>query len=149
MPRTSRARPVLNDVENLDHLEDLWDEPAPCSSPSCSLLRGAWQTIAGRREGRLLISGGSLTLEFADGTVYMGKVTIGRTGRFATMDVRVEEGPPKHKGQLALCIYEINGETLDWCTASPGQTERPTEFAERDPQHLHLVFRREPSNRKG
>lgn len=145
MARTPQTRSATLRDRDLTHLEDLWDEPAPCAAPACNgePLQGAWLCVSGRRPGKLLIRGGHLTLHFADGTIYMGTVALGRNGRVGTMDVRVEEGPPRHKGQTALCIYELNGDTLLWCTASPGQADRPIAFAEYDPQHLFLTFQRE------
>jgi hypothetical protein len=60
------------------------------------------------------------------------------------MDVRIEEGPAQHRGQTALCIYELKGDVLRWCTAGPGREERPTAFpAEEDHHYLCMVFRRE------
>jgi uncharacterized protein (TIGR03067 family) len=105
-------------------------------------LQGAWLSVAGRRQAELLVSGDHLTVHFAEGDIYMGRFTLGE-GQPATMDVRVEEGPPQHKGQLARCIWEVDGDMLRWCTALPGQPGRPADFAEADPRHLCLVFHRE------
>ncbi len=98
--------------------------------------------VSGRRQATFLISGNLFTVHFADGDIYMGSFTIGSNGRFRTMDVHVEEGPHRHKGQRALCIYELDHDMLRWCTASPGQADRPGAFAETEPMHLCLVFRR-------
>jgi len=65
------------------------------------------------------------------------------------MDVRVEERPSRHKGLLAQCIYEVDGDVLRFCAASPGQGERPMAFAEVHPLHLCLIFRREHSRSGG
>jgi len=161
MPRKARACPVPSRVNDPSWLENLWDEPAtivplvredsativPLVSSDFDALQGAWLAVAGRRQAELLVSGDRLVIHFGNGDIYMGRFTWVQ-GRPATMDVRVEEGPPHHKGQLACSIWEVVGDSLRWCTASPGQPERPTDFVEADPQHLFLVFRREHTNGK-
>ncbi len=145
MPRKSRTRAAPAWASDPGWLENLWDEPtalAPRARAGPEALQGAWLATAGRRQAELLIRGGHLTVHFDNGDIYMGRFTLGE-GRPATMDVLVEEGPHKHKGRLALCVWEVAGDTLRWCTASPGQTERPAGFTEADPQHLCLIFRRE------
>jgi uncharacterized protein (TIGR03067 family) len=145
MARTSRARSAPSGGKDQSWLEDLWDEPTdsvPLVRGGPEALQGAWLSVQGRRQAELLVQGDHLTVHFADGEIYMGRFTLGG-GRPATMDVSVEEGPPRHKGQLARCIWEVAGDTLYWCTASPGQAERPADFAENDAQHLCLVFHRE------
>jgi hypothetical protein len=125
-------------------LMDLWDGPAQAvSSAQSQALQGAWQTLIGRRPVELLISGHHLTAYFADGEIYMGSFTLGEVGGVLTLDVRVEEGPTHHRGLVALGICAVDGDQLRWCTASPGQAERPVGFEEADPRHLNLVLRRE------
>jgi uncharacterized protein (TIGR03067 family) len=145
MARTSRTRSVPSGGKDQTWIEDLWDEPTtsvPLVRSGPEALQGAWLSVAGRRQAELLVSGDHLTVHFADGDIYMGRFTLGE-GRPATMDVRVEEGPPRDKGQVARCIWEVDGDTLRWCIASPGQLQRPARFDEADPRHLCLVFHRE------
>jgi uncharacterized protein (TIGR03067 family) len=140
---------VVKPGEDHTRLEDCWDEPSPRSRPVCSdteALQGAWISIAGRRQAELLVSGSHFAVHFADGDIYMGSFTLGCDGWPCTMDLQIDEGPHRHKGQLALCIYELDGDLMRWCTASPGQPERPKTFAEEDPLHLSLVFQLEPRN---
>jgi uncharacterized protein (TIGR03067 family) len=146
MARARRARTVEPKKEDATRLEDFWDEPAPAIRLPVSdleALQGAWMAISGRRQATFLISGNLFTVHFADGAIYMGSFTLGVNGRNRTMDVHVEEGPTQHRGQLALCIYELDRDTLRWCTNSPGQETRPAGFAESHPMHLCLVFRRQ------
>lgn len=145
MTRRARTLSAPNWADGLIWLETLWDEataPVPRARTGPGALQGAWRAVSGRRPGELLISGDHLAVHFDDGSIYMGRFTLGE-GRPAKMDVLVEEGPPAHKGLKALCIWEVQGDTLRWCTASPGQPDRPAAFAEADPQHLCLEFRRE------
>jgi uncharacterized protein (TIGR03067 family) len=150
MARVPRARSTSTGEEHT-RLEDFWDEPTPSTRPTRSdaeALQGAWMSVAGRRPAELLVCGSRFAVHFADGDIYIGSFTLGTEGWPGTMDLTIEEGPSRHKGQLALCIYEMDGEVMRWCTASPGQPERPRVFAEHDPLHLCLVFRREHTNRR-
>jgi uncharacterized protein (TIGR03067 family) len=148
MRRTPLTRSVPSRGEDKKHLEDLWDEPAPSKRPAQSIpdaeaLQGAWLSIAGRRPARLLVSGDHLTVHFQDGDIYMGIFTLGVNGRLRLMDVSITQGPSRHRGLTALAVFDWEGETLHWCTASPGQEDRPAALAEHDSRHLLLVFRRE------
>jgi uncharacterized protein (TIGR03067 family) len=147
--RTRTASPAgevaLQSDQEPSRLEDSWDEPEPIefqARADLELLQGIWSFVAGGREAELLISGDRYTMRFADGALYMGRFVLTPNGRLGTMDMQIEEGPPRHKGKTALCLYELDGGTLRWCTAGPGRTERPTAFPALDhPQYLHLVFR--------
>jgi uncharacterized protein (TIGR03067 family) len=133
-------------------LEEFWDEPSPgmaCALTDLTRLQGAWLAVAGRRQVEFLIAGNRIAAHFADGDVYLGTFTLSHNGRHATLDVRVEEGPAHHRGQQSLGIYEVDGDVLRFCTASPGQELRPLAFAEADPLHLSLVFRREHTRSDG
>ena len=133
-------------------LEDSWDEPAPgiaCAIPTLQRLQGAWLAVAGRRQAEFLIAGNRLAAHFADGDVYLTTFTLDHDGRHHVMDVTVEEGPSRHKGLVAHGIYEVDGDVLRFCIASPGQDQRPSAFAEVDPLHLCLVFRREHARSRG
>jgi len=152
MARGPQTRSVVNKPEAHARLEDVWDEPSPgiaCARSALERLQGAWLAVAGRRQAEFLIAGNRIAVHFADGDVYLGSFTLDHDGRHHTMDVLVEEGPPRHKGLTARCIYEVDGDVLRWCTASPGQEHRPAAFAETDPLHLCLVFRREHARSAG
>jgi len=152
MARGPQTRSVSTFPEVHVRLEDSWDEPMPgiaCARSALERLQGAWLAVAGRRHAEFLIAGNRLAAHFADGDVYLGSFTLDHDGRHATIDVRVEEGPPRHRGMLALGIYEVDGDVLRLCTASPGQDKRPIAFAEADPLHLCLVFRREHARTAG
>jgi uncharacterized protein (TIGR03067 family) len=150
MARTPRTRATGSKGEQHTHLEDLWDEPAvlaPPARPDAEVLQGVWTSVEGKRQARFLISGNRFTFIFADGEVYMGTISLDNGGT-RTMDMQVEEGPAHHKGLVALCIYELSEDRLHWCTASPGQADRPIAFAEHHSRHLFLVFQREHPNGK-
>ena len=106
-------------------------------------LQGAWTTESGPRQVELLISGQHLTAHFGDGEIYMGSFRLGSAGRLTTLDVHIDEGPLKHRGQTVLCICELNGDTMHWCNASPGHAERPSVFDDQNSHLLCLMLRRE------
>jgi uncharacterized protein (TIGR03067 family) len=128
-------------------MEDYWDEPLVGEHtlrPAHDDLQGAWLTISGRREAVFLISGNHFTVRFSDGDIYMGIFEIHPATLPKRMVMRIEEGPPRHKGKTTWCIYELDGHTLRWCAGSPGQVEQLNGFpVEDDPQYLCLRLRRE------
>jgi uncharacterized protein (TIGR03067 family) len=127
-------------------LEDCWDEPAAPGldgRDDLEALQGRWVSVSGRRPAELLVSGVHYTVRFADGDIYMGALELLLEARPRGMDMRIEEGPARHKGRIALCLYELDGATLRWVTNGPTHAERPAAFAEDGPQALCLVFRRE------
>jgi uncharacterized protein (TIGR03067 family) len=139
----NEARPQTE--ASLGHLEDCWDEPPPlpCSRSDGERLQGAWASTDGRRRVAFLVAGNHFAIHFADGEIYIGTFELEPASRPKTMVVRIEEGPTRHRGQTALCIYEFDGDDLRWCTAGPGRADRPAVFAEGDPNYLCLVFQRD------
>jgi uncharacterized protein (TIGR03067 family) len=107
-------------------------------------LQGAWTAVSGRRPAELLVAGNLYTVRFLDGAIYMGTFEIDPGESPPAMDMRIDEGPIKHKGQITLCIYDLSADTLRWCPGKPGTDHRPESFpCEDDPDGLCLVFRRE------
>jgi hypothetical protein len=57
------------------------------------------------------------------------------------MDLKIEAGPPEYVGQLAMCIYQVEGGILRWCPSRPGSTRRLNSFpGVDDHRYLSLVF---------
>jgi uncharacterized protein (TIGR03067 family) len=105
------------------------------------LLQGSWATVAGPKEARLLVAGDRFAFEFANGDIYIGTFTLDPHADPKRMDMRIEEGPVSHKGCLALCIYEFDGDLLRWCPAKPGDWRRLSCFPSVDDgRFLSLVF---------
>src|SRR5262249_6335271 len=104
---------------------------------------GAWESIAGPREAHLLIAGNRFAFEFRDGAIYMGEFTLGPDAVPAEMDMRIDEGPVRHRGQVAECIYLLDGNLLRWCAAEPGDGRRLAYFPSTDDDRfLSLVLKR-------
>lgn len=109
-------------------------------------LQGTWTCIAGRRQARLLIAGRRYTFEFldGDGEFYMGTFVIDPTTSPKIMDMLIDEGPERHRGQTSLCIYQLDGDVLHWCPSRPGSEDRHRRFPSvDDDRFLSLVFKHE------
>jgi hypothetical protein len=146
MARRSKASVTPAHPQPLGHLEECWDEPLPNGSQhgtDLQRLQGVWVAQTGRRPATFIVSGNHFTIFFLDGDIYMGRFDLGLTGLPLSLDFHIEEGPPRHKGQLARCYYEVNGDHLLWCTGGPGGQDDVTEFpSPDDPRYLTLMFRR-------
>jgi uncharacterized protein (TIGR03067 family) len=107
-------------------------------------LQGTWSCVSGWRPAELVVSDYLFAVRFQSGDTYLGLFRLGPDAQPRTMDMRIDEGPPRHRGKIARCIYELDGDILRWCPALPGDEQRPTRFAAADDRrHLCLTFRRE------
>src|SRR5207245_1328023 len=90
--------------------------PTPPASPAASRatgtdlerLQGVWKAIAGRRAARFLITETRFTFEFVGGEVYEGTIRLDTNACPARMDMRIDEGPGAHRGQVSMCIYHVD-----------------------------------------
>ncbi len=107
-------------------------------------LQGVWISIAGQRPAEFLIAGNLFTVRFLDGTLYMGTFELNGAEELHVIEMRIDEGPGKHKGKVARCLYELTGDLLRWAPGEPGLSRGPSGFpSEDDPHSLCLLFRRE------
>jgi uncharacterized protein (TIGR03067 family) len=107
-------------------------------------LQGAWSSVSCRHQTELLIAGNLFAVKFLDGKIYMGTFDLDAGERPKEMVMRIDEGPVKHKGKFALCIYELDGDTFRWCPTEPGSDERLTDFPDvGDSRYLCTVFQRQ------
>ena len=113
-------------------------------------LQGVWVSVAGQQQAELLIAGNLYAVKFLDGKIYMGTLDIDAGEQPKEMIMRIDEGPIKHKGKFALCIYELDGDTLRWCPSEPGSDEQLTAFPpEGDGRYLCMTFRKQrPGKRR-
>lgn len=101
-------------------------------------LQGAWTSVAGPCEARLLVCGNRYSCEFVGGDIYLGTLEFGPDG----MDMRIEAGPEDHRGKVAQCLFRLEGGVLRWCPGRPGSNRRPSSFPlVDDPRYLSFVFR--------
>ncbi|HJZ90164.1 MAG TPA: hypothetical protein VKE40_04780 [Gemmataceae bacterium] len=107
-------------------------------------LQGVWTSVAGPCEARFLIAGSRFSFEFVGGDIYIGTFKLAP----GEMDMLIEEGPADHKGQVAPCIYHVEGGVLRWCPGRIGSGRRLSAFPSVDDRrYLCLVFRRAPRAR--
>jgi uncharacterized protein (TIGR03067 family) len=107
-------------------------------------LQGTWILVSGRWQCQLFFAGHHFAVRFQNGDVYLGVYTVDPTRSPAAMDMTVEEGPDQYRGLTALCLYELDGDTLRWCANEPGSTARHPRFpAEGEGKFPTLAFRRD------
>jgi enterochelin esterase family protein len=101
-----------------------------------ALLEGEWSMVSGEADGmplpdqflkgsRRVVKDGVTTVHIGGDLFLKARFTIDPMRNPKTIDYEMLEGFTK--GQKQLGIYEIDGERVRFCFASPGQ-ERPTEF---------------------
>lgn len=121
--------------------------PQPAQMECCADLaniQGDWLTLEGRRAGELFINGRTYTLRFLDGTTYKGTFVLQADQTPRTMIMHIEDGPPRHKGKSAWCLYALELGLLRWCPTEPGSDDRLATFPSLDDsRYLSTVFRRD------
>jgi uncharacterized protein (TIGR03067 family) len=122
----------------------IMDAPADAANRTqLERLQGTWISIAGRREVELHIAGRHFTARFLDGELYMGTFDLLPSGSPRRMNMHIDEGPPKHHGKTAHCIYALDGDLLQWCPASPDSDEVLAAFPPMtDRRYLCTILRR-------
>jgi uncharacterized protein (TIGR03067 family) len=99
-------------------------------------LQGAWSMVSGVadgfampdtmvRESTRVCSGDETTVTVGGQLIMKAKFTLDPSRKPKTIDYQVIDGPTK--GKTHLGIYEVNGDTLQFCFGAPG-AERPTDF---------------------
>jgi hypothetical protein len=119
-------------------------ESSPRVCTDLENIQGDWLTVEGQRAGELTISGQNFSLRFLDNTHYAGTFELLPANSPATMLMHVVDGPPKHKGKSAWCLYSLEVGMLRWCPTEPGSNERLSAFpGMNDKRYLHTLFRRD------
>jgi uncharacterized protein (TIGR03067 family) len=99
-------------------------------------LEGEWTMVSGERDGQSLpedllkeakrvAKAGETTVTIGGQLFLKARFTIDPAKKPKTIDYTLTDGP--NKGQSQRGIYELDGDTVKFCFASPGK-ERPTEF---------------------
>ena len=80
---------------------------------------------------------------FRNGEVYMGTYRLAPGRKPKHIEMKIEEGPDRHRGKMSLGLYRIEGHRLHWSPGEPGG-ERPDTFPCADDRDcLYLVLERE------
>jgi uncharacterized protein (TIGR03067 family) len=127
-------------------MAEVWMEDHPVvvlTHSDLDRLQGRWSSVSGRRQADFHIEGRTFLVRFHDGDTYTGALDVVIDEWPRTMVMCIADGPEKHKGKTALCIYELDGDTLRWCPAEPGADDPLPDFpAVEDTRHLCMIFRR-------
>jgi uncharacterized protein (TIGR03067 family) len=119
------------------------DSRLAAARAECERLQGTWNFVSGTREAQLVIDGEQFTVRFKNGDAYRGTFALDPIARPKRMDMTVEEGPERHRGKTARCIYALDGSRLLWASGRPGADEAPKFFPPpEDKEHAHIVFER-------
>jgi uncharacterized protein (TIGR03067 family) len=102
-------------------------------------LQGAWKAEKAEQNGKgqsdadehtLTFAGDTFTITRKDQVILKGTFTVDAAKKPKQIDLAVKESRGgKDDGKTAKGIYELDGDTLKWCTAGPGTDDRPGEFA--------------------
>jgi hypothetical protein len=111
------------------------------TAPELEQLQGL---CVDRRPAGFQIGGRRFNVRFRDGELDTGWLDVVIDERPRTMLMSIIEGPAKHKGKIAMCIYELEGQKLRWCPAEPGADDPPPDFpAVEGKRFLCTIFQRE------
>jgi uncharacterized protein (TIGR03067 family) len=110
-------------------------------------LQGKWAAELDGKKVELKFTKDQFVIAFSDGTkevMFKGTVKIDAGSKPKHIDLTIEEGE-KFVGETARGIYELDGDTLKWCSNAPGKADRPTEFPATQGESaglLYLVYKR-------
>ena len=95
-------------------------------------LQGDWEVVTWEQLGRPVnitakwsFNGEKYTLDQGS-NLEEGTIKIDQSKKLPTIDLAISGGNCKGKDQPG--IYKIEGDTITFCFAWPGMTDRPTEF---------------------
>jgi RNA polymerase sigma-70 factor (ECF subfamily) len=134
-PREFAARAGTNHaLETLKRQTD--DQAQEAIKKELALLEGEWSMVSGEIGGQKMpdemlktakrVGKGNETTTTMGGQLFMkATITIDPTKKPKTIDYQMTDGFSKGKTQFG--IYEVNGDTVRFCFASPGK-DRPPDF---------------------
>jgi uncharacterized protein (TIGR03067 family) len=110
-------------------------------------LEGTWEFTSWDHYGRPLdaesretaswsVKGDKYTFQI-QGIAEEGTIKLDPSKKPAAIDLAITEG--KDKGKAQLGIYKIEKDTITFCLARPGMTERPTDFTSTAENEFILV----------
>jgi uncharacterized protein (TIGR03067 family) len=132
------------------------DSPKDDATKVQEKLQGTWKAISVERRGeskhdeedhRLIFDGNQFRIKRGDQTMIQGTFKLEPSKKPTEIDMKItEDQNGKQKGKTALGIYTLDGDTLKWCVADPGTTERPKDFsAPPDTKIMFITLKREKS----
>jgi uncharacterized protein (TIGR03067 family) len=117
-------------------------------------LEGVWKAVTATQDGKeqadtqehtLTFTGDTFTIARNGETVIKGTFNVDAAKKPSTIDMLIKESKgDRHNGKSVVGIYELDGDSLKWCAAEPGTTERPAEFkSEQGDKRLLVKLERE------
>jgi uncharacterized protein (TIGR03067 family) len=117
-------------------------------------LQGTWRAVSSEQGGKaqknakehlLIFDGDTFTLKSGDQVFAKGTFTLDPAQSPKAIDMTITEGlREQDKGKQVHGIYELGKDTLKWCTANPGDRDRPAEFATKEgTKHMLVTLRKE------
>ena len=115
-------------------------------------LEGEWSMVSGEanglsmpkeavQTGKRVAKDGETTITIGGQVYFKAKFSIDPAKKPKAIDYTMTEGPTK--GKTHLGIYELDGDTVKFCFAAPGE-DRPTEFtAKEGSQRTLSVWKRD------
>jgi len=99
-------------------------------------LHGTWQAQSVEDDGNkprpddhfLIFKGDTFSVQVKGKVVAQGTYTSDPGKKPKSLDMTITDGKESIKGKTSLGIFAIEGDTLQWCAAKPGETERPKDF---------------------
>lgn len=130
------------------------DKPKETAAADHKKLQGTWHAReeshgdAERNDDakhyQLIFDGDKFSIKKDDQTIVEGTFRIDPAKSPPQIDMKVlREDENHHTGETSLGIYQINGDTLKWCSGEPGQTDRPTGFDTKGTDFMMVVLERE------
>jgi len=112
------------------------DAPSDAVKKEMAQLDGEWTMVSGERDGQPLpdnflknakrvAKDGVSTISFGDRVYMKARFSVDPTKKPKTIDYEILEG--ETKGKKVLGIYEIDGDKLKFCFATPDK-DRPSDF---------------------
>jgi uncharacterized protein (TIGR03067 family) len=114
-------------------------------------LQGTWRAESVEDNGKkpkandhvLIFKGDTFTVQVGDTVDMQGTYKADPSKKPKALDLTFTEGAKEIKGKISLGIYSVKGDTLQWCGAKPGETERPKDFAAPAGSHrMYATFKR-------
>jgi uncharacterized protein (TIGR03067 family) len=116
-------------------------------------LQGHWEITSDGYYGsqretngtrRLMIEGETFTFEEDGRVLSRGTFKLKPSQSPKAIDIEITEGRVASRGSKYLGIYKLDGDTLAWCWAGLGSTDRPKDFIFHAdyPRQNVLIFKR-------
>jgi uncharacterized protein (TIGR03067 family) len=112
-------------------------------------LQGTWKVVSVEQGGKAQEEGKEFVMVFdkdtfavkrGDDVIVKGTFKVDPAKKPKAIDMTITEAKKEQdKDKEIHGIYELEKDSLKWCTAEPGEKDRPTEFATKEGTKLLVV----------